>query len=629
MVGRPPAALVGRDDSLGVLRAAIRRASAGQPTVLVVSGETGVGKTRLVRELVETERVTLLAGACVPMAGDPLPFAPLTQALRRLDRTGTLNLQLERLPELARLVPGLVPAMATRTADLAAASQLGLFQSVLDLVDRLGAAAPVLHVVEDVHWADRSTLDLVRFLASNLTNERAVLLVTVRADAVVPGTPLALWVAELARLENAERVELGRLDDESSARLVRQLAGDSADPELVETTLARSAGNPLFAEQLVLQAMEDPGHTVALPATLQELLHARVHALSDDTQSVLRAAAVIGRPAPVTLLAATAGMSVEQTETMLRTAIDQHVVEIRRDDAIAFRHPAFGEVVYAELMPVERQRLHRAAAEALEPAEGIGTGQRSSGASDAVSGELARHWFGAGDQARALDAAVAAGWAAERMYAFSDAYANFTRAVALIEEVGAGPYDRVRLLKHAGQAASLVGDSAEAVRLVEAAVELADDPPARAALLTRLGLIHYRAGRGSLTEQCLRSALALLPPDEESVLVARIHAGLALFGAAWSRLDVAEDSVAAAWPSRVRSARVARRGCWSTRPASSRRLTVTSTRGRGCCVRHWPSPPRSATPTTWRRPTSTSVTCSAWAAASTRSSTSCDRAPTS
>jgi predicted ATPase len=179
MVGRPPAALVGRDDSLGVLKAALRRASAGHPSVLIVTGETGVGKTRLVRELIETERVTLLAGSCVPMAGDPLPFAPLTQALRRLDRTGTLNLQLERLPELARLVPGVAPAM-TRTADLAAASQLGLFQSVLDLVDRLGAAAPVLHVVEDVHWADRSTLDLVRFLATNLTSERAVLLVTLR-----------------------------------------------------------------------------------------------------------------------------------------------------------------------------------------------------------------------------------------------------------------------------------------------------------------------------------------------------------------------------------------------------------------------------------------------------------------
>ena len=159
-MGRPPAAFVGRDEALGVLRTAVRRASGGHPSVLIVTGETGVGKTRLVRELIEQERVTLLAGSCVPMAGDPLPFAPLTQA-------GTLNLQLERLPELARLVPGIAPAKTTRTADLAAASQLGLFQSVLDLVDRLGAAAPVLHVIEDVHWADRSTLDLVRFLATN------------------------------------------------------------------------------------------------------------------------------------------------------------------------------------------------------------------------------------------------------------------------------------------------------------------------------------------------------------------------------------------------------------------------------------------------------------------------------
>ena len=541
-MGRPPAAFVGRDEALGVLRTAVRRASAGHPSVLIITGETGVGKTRLVRELIGQERVTLLAGSCVPMAGDPLPFAPLTQALRRLDRTGTLNLQLERLPELARLVPGFAPARATRTADLAAASQLGLFQSVLDLVDRLGAAAPVLHIVEDVHWADRSTLDLVRFLATNLTNERAVLLVTLRADAVVPATPLALWVAELARLENAERVELNRLDHEATARLVRQLAGDAADPEFIETTLARSAGNPLFAEQLVMQAIQNPGHPALLPATLHELLHARVHALPEDTQSVLRALAVIGRPAFVTLLAATTGTLVEQTETLLRPAIDQHVVEIRRDDAVAFRHPAFGEVVYAELMPAQRQRLHRATAEALQPPEGLGTGQRSSAAADAVSGELARHWFGAGDQERALDAAVAAGWAAERMYAFSDAHTNFTRALALMDDVPDSPQDRVRLLKHAGQAASLVGDSTEAVRLVEAAVTLTSDPPARAALLTRLGLIHYRAGRGSLTERCLREALALVPAGEESVVVARIHAGLALFGAAWSRLDDAEES---------------------------------------------------------------------------------------
>jgi hypothetical protein len=232
-----------------------------------------------------------------------------------------------------------------------------------------------------------------------------------------------------------------------------------------------------------------------------------VHALPEDTQSVLRAAAVIGRPALVPLLAATTGTSLEQTETLLRPAIDQHVVEIRRDDTIAFRHPAFGEVVYAELMPTERQRLHRAAAEALEPVDGLGTGQRSSAAADAVSGELARHWYGAGDKSGRWTPPWRPAGRPSGCTRSPTRTPNFTRALDLMDDVPGSPQDRVRLLKHAGQAASLVGDSPEAVRLVESALALASDPSARAAMLTRLGLIHYRAGRGALTERCLREAL--------------------------------------------------------------------------------------------------------------------------
>ena len=162
-----------------MLRSALRRASEGSPSVVLVSGETGVGKTRLVRELIATRDCTPLYGGCVPVAGDPMPFAPLSQALRGLSRSGTLNLQLERSPELGRLVPGLVPTAPQKTSELGLSSQLGLFQAVLGLLERLGAAAPVVLVVEDVHWADRSTLDLVRFLASDLSSERAVLVVTV------------------------------------------------------------------------------------------------------------------------------------------------------------------------------------------------------------------------------------------------------------------------------------------------------------------------------------------------------------------------------------------------------------------------------------------------------------------
>ncbi|MEO7061678.1 MAG: AAA family ATPase [Lapillicoccus sp.] len=542
VVQRPPTPLVGRQESLRALRAAIRRAVKGSPSVVLLSGETGIGKSRLVRELVAREDVVLLYGACMPVANEPLPFAPLTQALRRLAAAGEVNLQLDRSPDLARLLPDAAGPSDPRTAQttdagetgevgeagaVGPASQLRLFQSVLLLLERLGARVPVLLVVEDVHWADRATLDLIRYLATNLTSERAVVLVSHRVDVVVAGTPLASWLAELGRLEVTVRVALERLTPQETADLVGQLAGHDASPDVVEATLRRSAGNPLFAEHLVLQGAVSG----ELPATLGELLDGRVRELPASTRPVLEAAAVLGRPVSVDLLAATSGVPVEELEERLLPAIDQHVMQLRRDDLLAFHHPAFGEVVRAGLLPGRRSRLHRAAAVALEATAGA-----------AQPGELARHWLGAGDVPRALDAAVTAGAAAERMYAFADAHANFTRAIRLLDEVPDTPHDRVALLERAAQAASLVGDGDEAVRLVEAAIEHTIDPVSRAALLARLGGIHYLAGRGPRAEKCFRAALALLPAAQESVLMARILAGLALVGAAWSRLCDADEA---------------------------------------------------------------------------------------
>jgi DNA-binding CsgD family transcriptional regulator/tetratricopeptide (TPR) repeat protein len=539
----PPAPLVGRDLSLGVLRSAVRRASDGSPSVVLVSGETGVGKTRLLRELIASETLTLLYGACVPMAGDPLPFAPLTQALRLLSRAGELNLQLERSPELARLVPGLVPPMPTASSELGASSQLGLFQAVLGLLERLGAKAPATLVVEDVHWADRSTLDLVRFLANSLTTERALIVVTYRADAVVSGTALATWLAELGRLDVSELMTLDRLGPDDAARLVTSLLGGDATPDRLRSTMERSAGNPLFAEHLVLQGEGDS----SLPATLSELLDSRVVALPEGTRRLLRAVAVVGRPATVDLIARTTGGSVAETEEFLLPAIEQHVVEVRQDDTIGLRHPAFGEVIYARILPGQRRDLHRAAAEAIESMS-AGVGGAGSASQDMVAGELARHWAEAGDVPRALAAAVSAGTAAESMFAFADAHASFARAAELLPQVPGAPYDQVRLLKHAAQAASLVGDDDEAVRLVESALSLRTSPRSRSSLLARLGSIHYLAGRGPEAEDCFREALSLVPDDEESVLVARIYAWLALLAAAWSRLADADHACARGLP---------------------------------------------------------------------------------
>jgi DNA-binding CsgD family transcriptional regulator len=530
--------LVGREGILGQLADALDQAAAGRPTVVVVSGETGVGKTRLVTEFLARSAArtdaTTLAGTCVPVAGEPLPYAALTQALRSTGATGVVRQETLRSPELARLLPS---GLAEPDADLErgslggseagseATSRLRLFQAVLGLLARMSAQGPVVHVVEDVHWADRSTLDLLTFLATNLTDERVLVVLTYREDARDESGTLGPWLAELGR-QTTRRIQVPRLERADAVRLVTALAGQSLPPERLEATLDRSAGNPLFVEQLVL-AGDGPG---PLPYTLQELLKARVDHLPRDTRRLLRAASVIGRVASVPLLARTLDADVEDVEDMLRVGIDAHVVEIRDDDSVGFHHPAFREVVYAELLPGERARLHRAAAEALT---------RESAPPPELAGEVARHWHLAGDLERALEASVEAGHAYEQMYAYNDAFASFGLALELLDRVPSG-IDRVDLARRAAGSASAAGDSAEAVRLLEDALTHTDKPGTRARVLERLGSVHFVAGDSDASRDAFKQAMALLPPDDESRLAARVYAGYAMLAAAWSWLDDAD-----------------------------------------------------------------------------------------
>jgi len=522
--------LVGRDDSLRRLSRALDRAAAGRPVVAVVAGETGVGKTALLRQFLDGVDAAVLAGTCVPVAGEPLPYAALTQALRRAKGSGVVQQELSRSPELSRLLPGVPEGPPAASAE--GSSRLRLYQSVLGLLDLMGAATPVVHAVEDVHWADPATLDLLSFLATNLVDERVLLLLTYRAEAVVETDALATWLAELRRLPLTEAVTLDRLDHDQATALVTRLLGTPPTPEQLAATWERSAGNPLFVEQLVL-AGDGPG---PLPATLHDLLRARVAGLPDETREVLRAASVIGRVSSVPLLARTLRRDVPMVEPLLRPALAAHVLELRPDDRIGFHHPAFAEVVYAELMPGERTALHRAAAEALD-AEPY--------PSPAAVGELARHWHRAGDLARALAAAVRAGRVSEEAYAFADAAASYSRALELVEQVDVD-IDRTELRTRAGECAILTGDAPAAVRFVRAALADVTEPSERATLLERLGSFHYLAGDGEAAEAAFRDALALLAPGETSELAARLYAGLGLLCAAWSRIDDADTACAEA-----------------------------------------------------------------------------------
>jgi DNA-binding CsgD family transcriptional regulator/tetratricopeptide (TPR) repeat protein len=528
------ARFVGRAEELARLRDLLGRAAAGEPLVALVGGEAGVGKTRLVEQLAATaseQGVRVLHGGCVPLGEDGLPLAPVIQALRGL--AGDLDpAELEAVTgparaELARLVPSLAldAAPAVDGAGGRAASQARLFELLLGVVERLATGAPLLWIVEDLHWADRSTRDLLAFLVASLRAGRVLLVGTFRSDELHRLHPLRGLLGELGRNRRVHRLELSRF---TRAELVEQLGGLlGADPpaRLVDDVLARSDGNPFFTEELVLAG--DGASPASLPPSLQEVLLARVVRLGGATQRVLGAAAAAGPGVTGPVLAAVTGIDEAALLEGLREAVDQQVLRPEPGgDGYVFRHALLAEAVYDQLLPGERVRLHTALAGVLE------AGPAAEDAPATRAARLAHHWSAAGDQPRALAASLAAADAAEHVYAFAEAQLHLERVLELWErvpdaEAHAGA-DRMALLARCAEAAYAAGDPDRAVQLVRAALALVD----QAREPRRAGLLHEQLARflrmfgapAALGEQ--EEAVRLVPPDP-SPERARVLASLA------------------------------------------------------------------------------------------------------
>ncbi len=509
MTGR----FVGRTEELALLLDLLARAAAGESLVALVGGEAGVGKTRLADQLAicaHEQGVRVLRGGCVPLGEEGVPFAPVIEALRGL--AGELDpAELEKVAgpahaELGRLLPDLAwSGTVAAGTDAASASQGRLFELLLGVVERLAASAPLLLVMEDLHWADRSTRDLVAFLAAYLRSGPVLLVLTFRSDELHRLHPLRRLLAELARNRRVERLELRRF---TRGELTEQLAGLlGADPSagLVEEVYARSEGNPFFTEELVLAGDSagasalQPASTAALPPSLQEVLLTRVVRLGRGTQELLRVTAAAGPGAAQPLLAAVAGMAEAELLESLREAVDQQVLLPEPDgDGYVFRHALVAEAVYGELLPGERVQLHTALAAALE------AGPEAGDAPATRAARIAHHWSAAGDQPRALGASVAAATTAEQVYAFAEAQLQLERALALWGRVPdaeerAG-MDRVSLLSRCAEAAYSAGENVRAAQLVRQALPLVDE----AREPQRLGLLHEQLAR------CLRG---LSDPD--------------------------------------------------------------------------------------------------------------------
>lgn len=558
---------VGRVEELQTLEAARVRAADAEPAVVLVGGEAGVGKTRLLAELAArcaAQETQVLSGACVPVAAAALPYAPIVQALRPLlDRFGAVavrELVGPSWPELARLLPGLGELPGGSAGQ---AAQTRLFELLLGLLGRLGVRTPVILVIEDLHWADRSTRDLLAFLVRNLRRERLLLVVAYRSDE--PGIDwLRPYLAELDRAGQVRRLELPRLDRAETAAQLLGILGAPPPAELVEAVFARSDGNPFFTEEL-LAAVRAGSSTP--PATLGDLLRGRLAGLPDPARRVLAAVAVAGRPVPHRLLAAATGMDEEVLLAGLRAAVGRRLLVVTPDaDDYEVRHALLRQVVVVDLLPGERARLHAGFAEALAERPELAA------ASPAVAAaELAVHWDAAGDPARALPARVAAGLAAEHAHAFAEASGSYQRALELwawLPVDQAGGMDRVGLLGRAAEAAALGGDTNHAIGLLEQALGQlvrAAEPVRAAVLLGRLGFYRFRAGAEADALAAYQEAERLLtdaPPSAERAAVLAGH-GLVLMLAlrAWEAIPVCEEAIAVA---RVVGARAEEAGALET-----------------------------------------------------------------
>jgi DNA-binding CsgD family transcriptional regulator len=502
------AVFAGREAELAVLVGAVADAAGGVPRAVLVGAEAGGGKSRLVAEFTArvAGRALVLAGGCVELSAAGLPYAPFTAVLRQLVRDrgadGVAALLGGRgTGELAGLLPEFGVPPADPDPEMARAR---LFELLLALLEALAGRQPVLVVVEDVHWADRSTRDLLGFLVRNLHHVRVLLVVTFRSDELHRTHPLRQLLAELGRMDAVTRVELPRL---SWGQVEEQLEGILAhppEPAVTTVVFERGGGVPLFTEALL---NADGTVSADLPWSLRDLLLGAVKELPEPAQQVLREAAVAGTRVGHELLAAVTGFGDAALAAALRPAVAANVL-VADAGGYTFRHELIREAVRADLLPAERAQAERAYAHALEA-------DPSLSGDDPVAVRLALHWRGAGEHERALTAAWAASAGAAARFAFAEQLQMLEQVLELWDRVPTAAEhtgaDHIGVIELAADAARWAGEPDRGLILVEAALgELgeAGDPSRRASLLLRRAE-HRLTGSLSAPVEDLRAALGL------------------------------------------------------------------------------------------------------------------------
>ncbi|WP_336208643.1 ATP-binding protein [Nonomuraea sp. LPB2021202275-12-8] len=511
MLGRSVSPVfVGRQDELATLCEAFDAACVGNATAVLLGGEAGVGKTRLVQRFTEQvagDGARVLFGGCVELSSEGLAYAPFTAALRQLVRELGTRQVAALLPEgaerdLARLLPEFGEPSGDGETDTGRAR---LFEQFLTLLERLADGTPTVLIIEDVHWADRSSRDLIAFLSRNLRIPQVLMVMTYRSDDLHRQHPLRPVLAELGRVNGVLRLDLPRLSRDEVAQQMTGILGSTPDYARVQKVYERSEGIPLFVE-----AMLEGSQDSTFPESMQDLILAAVERLPEETQRVLRIAAAGGTRVGHDLLAAASGLSDPELEAALRPAIARNVLQIADSRAYVFRHALIREAVHEELLPGEHQRLHARYAEEISKDRTLVPPGRA-----AV--ELAHHWYGARNDLEALIAAWQAATKSFKAFAYTEAVPLLERVLMLWDRVpdaarriGA---DHTAVLEKAAAAAQAGGEVDRAVKFVKAALSALDETrePGRVAMLI-VRWAHLKVSKGHTgVVESLRHALRLVP----------------------------------------------------------------------------------------------------------------------
>ena len=524
-------------------------ADVGQSAVLL-AGDAGVGKTRLLAELRDRADAAgwrVLVGHCLDFGESALPYLPFSEAFGRLvtESPTVARTLVEASPAIARLMPARrvlrdqgseAPDPGTDApggvgtiggtdamADASTIERPELFAAIHAALEQLGRSAPLLLLVEDVHWADRSTREMLSFLFSRRFDSPVAVVASYRTDDLHRRHPLRTVAAEWGRLPGVTRVDLSRLGDDDVRTLVHSLHPSALPERWVQGIVDRAEGNAFFTEELVQATEAGPE---GLPEALADLLLVRLDRLDDDARLVVRAAAVSGRRVPHLLLERVLHDQRVSLDAALRTAVERNVLVPMGGDGYAFRHALLAEAVYDDLLPGERVRLHAAYVDALQQG-GVG----------GTAAELARHARLANDLVTAARASVAAGDEAMRVAGADEASRHYELALELatdspdvtrsIGEGPDGPLDLVELTARACEAAIASGQTYRAIALARDQLR---SLPASTPPTARLRLLYVLASAAVLADtegdalSVTTEAMAILDEHPDERMLARVLA---------------------------------------------------------------------------------------------------------